>query len=71
MFFFLVNKQEIESLITIFKTLTKNYDRMDRFKFRDILQNSFNMTDDLMMDKGVTLKMIVYVSISFIINLSL
>ena len=25
---------------------------MDRFKFRDVLQNSFNMTDDLMMDKG-------------------
>lgn len=24
---------------------------MDRFKFRDILQNSFDMTDDFMMDK--------------------
>jgi hypothetical protein len=50
---FEVNKTEIESLLTIYKHITRGQDRMDRFKFRDVLQNSFDMTDDFMMDKGV------------------
>jgi hypothetical protein len=49
---YLVTKPEIESLLTIYKHITKSQDRMDRFKFRDVLQNSFSMTDDFMMDKG-------------------
>lgn len=45
------SKSEIESLLTMFKTITKNLDRMDRLKFRDVLHNSFDMTDDILMDR--------------------
>jgi len=48
-----VNKTEIEALITIYKGITKNQDRMDRLKFRDVLHNSFAMTDDMIMDRGI------------------
>ena len=47
----LVSKPEIEALINIFKTITKNMNRMDRLKFRDVLHNSFDMTDDILMDR--------------------
>ena len=50
-----VNKTEIEALITIYKGITKNQDRMDRLKFRDVLHNSFAMTDDMIMDRGIFL----------------
>ena len=49
----LVTKQEIESLINIYKSITKNLNRMDRLKFRDVLHNSFDMTDDILMDRGL------------------
>lgn len=26
---------------------------MDRLKFRDVLHNSFDMTDDILMDRGI------------------
>lgn len=45
------NKTEIDALLTIYKTITKNLDRMDRLKFRDVLHNSFDMTDDILMDR--------------------
>ncbi|RNA32891.1 EF-hand calcium-binding domain-containing 1 [Brachionus plicatilis] len=44
-------KNEIEALLNIYKTITKNQDRMDRLKFRDVLHNSFDMTDDILMDR--------------------
>ncbi len=43
----------MESLLTMYKTITKNQDRMDRLKFRDVLHNSFDMTDDILMDRGL------------------
>ncbi|CAF0826021.1 unnamed protein product [Didymodactylos carnosus] len=45
------SKQEIESLCTIFRHLTKNADKIDRNRFRDILHNTFDMTDDILMDR--------------------
>ena len=36
----------------MYKGITKNQDRMDRLKFRDVLHNSFAMTDDMIMDRG-------------------
>ena len=53
MYLILVNKSEIDALLNIYKTITKNLDRMDRLKFRDVLHNSFDMTDDILMDRGV------------------
>jgi len=45
-----VNRLEIESLMSIFKQQTKA--KLDRPKFRDVLHNQFDMTDDLIMDRG-------------------
>ena len=45
-----VSKWEIESLMNIFKQQTKA--KLDRPKFRDVLHNQFDMTDDLIMDRG-------------------
>ena len=45
-----VNRFEIESLMNIFKQQTKT--KLDRPKFRDVLHNQFDMTDDLIMDRG-------------------
>jgi len=46
----IVNRFEIESLMNIFKQQTKA--KLDRPKFRDVLHNQFDMTDDLIMDRG-------------------
>lgn len=43
------NRLEIESLMNIFKQQTKT--KLDRPKFRDVLHNQFDMTDDLIMDR--------------------
>ena len=43
------NKFEIESLINLYKQQTKT--KLDRPKFRDLLHNQFDMTDDLIMDR--------------------
>jgi Ca2+-binding EF-hand superfamily protein len=43
------NRFEIESLLTLFKQQTKT--KLDRPKFRDVLHNQFDMTDDLIMDR--------------------
>ncbi|CAF0912829.1 unnamed protein product, partial [Adineta ricciae] len=47
------SKQEIESLCTIFRHLTKggDKDKIDRPRFRDVLHNTFDMTDDILMDR--------------------
>jgi len=47
------SKQEIESLCTIFRHLAKggDKDKIDRNRFRDILHNTFDMTDDILMDR--------------------
>lgn len=45
-------KQEIEKLITMFANITGGLNnKLDRTKFRDILHISFNMTDDILMDR--------------------
>lgn len=50
---FSVEKQEIEKLITMFANITGGLNnKLDRTKFRDILHISFNMTDDILMDRG-------------------
>ena len=48
-----VTKIEIEALLSIYKAITKNQDRMDRLQFRDVLHNSFDMTDDVLMDRSI------------------
>lgn len=30
---------------------------MDRLKFRDVLHNSFDMTDDILMDRGILVRL--------------
>lgn len=38
--------------MNVFKQQTKT--KLDRPKFRDVLHNQFDMTDDLIMDRGDT-----------------
>ena len=47
---FVVCKFEIECMLRYFKELTKN--KLDRTGLRDILHNSFRLTDDIIMDRG-------------------
>lgn len=51
---FLVSKFEIGCLVTLFCELTKH--KMDRLMFRDVLHNQFDMTDDLIMDRGQSIR---------------
>uniref|UniRef100_A0A1I8G1J8 EF-hand domain-containing protein n=1 Tax=Macrostomum lignano TaxID=282301 RepID=A0A1I8G1J8_9PLAT len=46
-------KKECEHLLNMYKDITGGADdaKLDRNKFKDILHNSFGMTDDLMMDQ--------------------
>ena len=50
MHFISVNKFEIECLLKKFRELTSV--KLDRTKFRDILHKDFDMTDDIIMDRG-------------------
>ncbi|KAF0292049.1 EF-hand calcium-binding domain-containing protein 1 [Amphibalanus amphitrite] len=46
------NRNEIEALVLMFrKTLRPKTDKLDRSKFRDVLHNTFDMTDDMLMDR--------------------
>ena len=46
------NRNEIEALQAMFrKTLRPKTDMLDRSKFRDVLHNTFDMTDDMLMDR--------------------
>lgn len=55
-----VKKQEVERLLQLYKEFTKNQNietkrgktGIDRTRFRDVLFQHFNMTDDILMDKG-------------------
>ena len=50
---FLVTKVEVENLLTIFRDLvTSQKAKMDRTKFRTVLHNTFQMTDDILMDRS-------------------
>ncbi|XP_065666095.1 calaxin isoform X2 [Hydra vulgaris] len=45
-------KTEVEKLLAIFRELVPNQKaKMDRIKFRAILHNTFQMTDDILMDR--------------------
>ena len=46
-----VNKDEVEALINCYYSLFEGI-KMDRNQFRDILHRKFNMTEDLLMDRG-------------------
>lgn len=48
-----VTRHEAESLLRIYYSLNNGrYDvRLDRAKFRDVLHNTFNITDDMLMDR--------------------
>ncbi|CAB4037340.1 EF-hand calcium-binding domain-containing 1-like, partial [Paramuricea clavata] len=43
-------KTEVENLLTIFRQRANQKEKLDRTKFRDILHNTFGMTDDFLMD---------------------
>jgi len=44
-------KPEIEALLQMYAELTKKTGKLDRTRFRDILHNQFQMTDDIIMDR--------------------
>lgn len=45
-------RQEVENLLCIFREVASvNKEKLDRTKFRDILHNTFHMTDDILMDR--------------------
>jgi hypothetical protein len=48
-----VTKTEVENLLTIFRERENQKEKLDRTKFRDILHNTFGMTDDFLMDGGM------------------
>ena len=48
-----VTKTEVENLLTIFRERANQKEKLDRTKFRDILHNTFGMTDDFLMDGGI------------------
>lgn len=48
-----VTKDETLKLLYCYRTITT--DKIDRVKFCDLLHNTFGMTDDYFMDKGVLL----------------
>ena len=57
-----VNKTEAEGLIRLFHGLVgeqsvsgRAVNGLDRGKFRNILHNTFEMTDDMIMDRGTAL----------------
>ncbi len=52
----------MEALCQVFKAFSQGA-RMDRLRFRDILHNSFCMTEDLIMDRGVCVCMCVCVCV--------
>ena len=52
MFHFSVSKEDVERLLTMYGALTAGGTRLDRNKFRDVLHNTFDMTDDILMDRG-------------------
>ncbi|XP_046846251.1 EF-hand calcium-binding domain-containing protein 1-like isoform X2 [Xenia sp. Carnegie-2017] len=43
-------KTEVENLLMIFRERANQKEKLDRTKFRDILHNTFGMTDDFLMD---------------------
>lgn len=46
------SKTEVENLLCIFREVASaNKEKLDRTKFRDILHNTFHMTDDILMDR--------------------
>ena len=48
-----VDKTEVEGLLQHFKSAREEKKKkMDRTRFRMVLHNSFNITDDIMMDRG-------------------
>ncbi len=51
--FLTVTKTEVENLLTIFREKANQKEKLDRTKFRDILHNTFGMTDDFLMDGGM------------------
>jgi hypothetical protein len=51
-FFFSVSKFEIECLLGLYKAACSK-SKMDRNRFRDFLHREFEMTDDILMDRGI------------------
>jgi len=52
MFYFAVSKTEVDALTDCYYSLFEG-NKMDRNQFRDILHRKFNMTEDLLMDRGI------------------
>ena len=46
-----VDKDEVSILLAMFEANAKN-EKMDRTKFRDILYKHFELTEDILMDRG-------------------
>ena len=64
-----VNKGEAEALCHVFKSFCPA-PKMDRTRFRDILHNSFCMTEDLIMDRGRSMIYIVFYNTNNLTRLS-
>ena len=47
-----VSKDEVDKLLDMWSLITAGGTRLDRNKFRDVLHNTFDMTDDILMDRG-------------------
>ena len=45
-----VTREETEKLLYKYRAITS--DRIDRVKFRDLLHDTFGMSDDFFMDRG-------------------
>ncbi|XP_063727931.1 calaxin-like [Symsagittifera roscoffensis] len=45
------SKCEVENLLKLFSKCSRDAEKMDRMRFRDVLHNMFEMTDDMLMDR--------------------
>ncbi|XP_075255761.1 calaxin-like [Convolutriloba macropyga] len=45
------SKCEVENLLKLFSKCSRDAEKMDRMRFRDVLHNTFDMTDDMLMDR--------------------
>jgi len=45
------SKDEVDKLLDMWGAITAGGTRLDRNKFRDVLHNTFDMTDDILMDR--------------------
>ena len=52
-FYFTVSRLEIEKLLEMQRKLSGRGYKIDRTRFRDLLHNTFAITEDFIMDRGI------------------